>query len=43
MKKNLLLLVLLAACLTPAFAQPQFGEQPKLVVGVVVDQMRWDY
>ena len=24
-------------------ARPQFGEQPKLVVGIVVDQMRWDY
>ena len=24
-------------------AQSQFGEQPKLVVGIVVDQMRWDY
>ncbi len=43
MKKNLLLLVLLLGCLAPAFAQPQFGERPKLVVGVVVDQMRWDY
>ena len=25
------------------FAQAIFGEKPKLVVGVVVDQMRWDY
>ena len=24
-------------------AQPKFGERPKLVVGIVVDQMRWDY
>ncbi len=24
-------------------SRPQFGEQPKLVVGIVVDQMRWDY
>ncbi|MBQ9231269.1 MAG: alkaline phosphatase family protein [Prevotella sp.] len=23
--------------------RPQFGEKPKLVVGIVVDQMRWDY
>ena len=23
--------------------RPQFGERPKLVVGIVVDQMRWDY
>lgn len=26
-----------------ALAQTQFGEKPKLVVGIVVDQMRWDY
>ena len=24
-------------------AYPQFGERPRLVVGIVVDQMRWDY
>ena len=24
-------------------AQPQFNERPKLVVGIVVDQMRWEY
>ena len=24
-------------------AHPQFGERPRLVVGIVVDQMRWDY
>lgn len=23
--------------------RPSFGEKPKLVVGIVVDQMRWDY
>ena len=23
--------------------RPSFGERPKLVVGIVVDQMRWDY
>ena len=23
--------------------RPKFGERPKLVVGIVVDQMRWDY
>lgn len=23
--------------------KPEFGESPKLVVGIVVDQMRWDY
>ncbi len=27
----------------PSIAQAFFGEKPKLVVGVVVDQMRWDY
>lgn len=43
MKKKLMLFVLLLGCLTPVFAQPQFGERPKLVVGIVVDQMRWDY
>ncbi|MBQ8486422.1 MAG: alkaline phosphatase family protein [Prevotella sp.] len=42
-KNNILLLVVLLACLSPAVAQPKFGEQPKLVVGIVVDQMRWDY
>ena len=25
------------------WAQPAFNERPKLVVGIVVDQMRWDY
>lgn len=43
MKKKMMLLVLLLACLLPAAAQPKFGERPKLVVGIVVDQMRWDY
>ena len=27
----------------PAWAQTRFGEKPRLVVGIVVDQMRWDY
>lgn len=32
------------ACLSlSALAQAQFNEKPKLVVGIVVDQMRWDY
>ena len=31
------------ACTITTFAQAFFGEHPKLVVGVVVDQMRWDY
>ena len=33
-----------ALCLTvQLMARTEFGEQPKLVVGIVVDQMRWDY
>ena len=43
MKKILLLLVMIAAQTVALAAQPQFGQQPKLVVGIVVDQMRWDY
>lgn len=43
MKKALLILAFLPLWLTVLAAQPQFGEQPKLVVGIVVDQMRWDY
>ncbi len=42
--------LLLSICLVVAVIQvtagndrPQFGEKPKLVVGIVVDQMRWDY
>lgn len=40
MKKTLLLLFVLIAIVGGATAQP---ERPKLVVGLVVDQMRWDY
>ena len=39
MKKYLLFLALALSALAPAYAQPR----PKLVVGIVVDQMRWDY
>ena len=42
MKRTLFLITLCCLCLT-AMAQTQFGERPKLVVGIVVDQMRWDY
>ncbi len=42
MKKVLVLLILFCAVFQLS-AQPQFGERPKLVVGIVVDQMRWDY
>ena len=43
MKKIFSLLLLMACTVVQLQAQPQFGEKPKLVVGVVVDQMRWDY
>ena len=46
MKKLLLttMLVLAAAAMQAGSGdRPQFGERPKLVVGIVVDQMRWDY
>ena len=36
--------MLLTCCLAlTALAQAHFGERPRLVVGIVVDQMRWDY
>ena len=49
MKKTIVLLALLLSAALQMQAQstvsgrPQFGERPKLVVGIVVDQMRWDY
>ena len=47
MKKKLLLIVMLVMAAVVAHAaeqqRPAFGERPKLVVGIVVDQMRWDY
>lgn len=43
MKKPLFSLFILLSCLTAAHAQTAFGEKPRLVVGIVVDQMRWDY
>ena len=46
MKKSLFV-ILFALTVTTISAQssvrPQFGERPKLVVGIAVDQMRWDY
>ena len=43
MKKQLFLLIVLAcAFVTSVKAEFQL-ERPKLVVGIVVDQMRWDY
>ena len=41
--KKIFLLAALCCVSLAAMAQAQFGEKPKLVVGIVVDQMRWDY
>ena len=41
--KRLFFLLALQVCALTNFAQASFGERPKLVVGIVVDQMRWDY
>lgn len=42
--KRFFLVCLLVASLTVQLqAQPSFNSRPKLVVGIVVDQMRWDY
>ena len=43
MKRTLLSVCLAVACIMSMLAQAQFGERPHLVVGIVVDQMRWDY
>ena len=40
--RNIWILLLWTISLT-ATAETAFGEKPKLVVGIVVDQMRWDY
>ena len=40
MKKKFITFILLACC---CIASAQGVKRPKLVVGVVVDQMRWDY
>lgn len=42
MKKSLLSVMLLCVTLQ-VLAHTGFNERPKLVVGIVVDQMRWDY
>lgn len=34
---------MLMCCMAQVSAQKKFNERPKLVVGIVVDQMRWDY
>ena len=43
MKKVLLLIAMMMCVCQMAMAHTGFGERPKLVVGIVVDQMRWDY
>ena len=43
MRKQMLILALMVSSVLSVAAQSQFGERPKLVVGIVVDQMRWDY
>ena len=43
MRKAIVLLVLMACAWTQLQAQQKFNDRPKLVVGIVVDQMRWDY
>ncbi|MBR1548433.1 MAG: alkaline phosphatase family protein [Prevotella sp.] len=46
MKKAVFLFAMLLCSAIGASAQsgrPQFGERPRLVVGIVVDQMCWDY
>ena len=37
------MLLLLLCCAIGIQAETRFNERPKLVVGIVVDQMRWDY
>lgn len=41
--KKLLLLCAVLCCAVRGAAEPRYNERPKLVVGIVVDQMRWDY
>lgn len=41
--KKIFVLLTLCLCTISIEAQTQFNEKPKLVVGIVVDQMRWDY
>ena len=41
--KKLLFLFSLCCFTLQLAAQTHFGEKPKLIVGIVVDQMRWDY
>ncbi|MGI8598859.1 MAG: alkaline phosphatase PafA [Chitinophagaceae bacterium] len=43
MKKKIFLLTIIIFCFSELFSQKQTLSRPKLVVGIVVDQMRWDY
>ena len=43
MKKVFVILALMMCCVSNVSAQEKFNDRPKLVVGIVVDQMRWDY
>ncbi|MBQ0048550.1 MAG: alkaline phosphatase family protein [Prevotellaceae bacterium] len=43
MKKIFAALLVSLVCVCTIFAQPELQQRPKLVVGIVVDQMRWDY
>src|SRR5690606_25448337 len=46
MKRNTYLLALVALFIGSSFSPPTLSEKlprPKLVVGIMVDQMRWDY
>ncbi len=43
MRKILFIFVMTLCVCHTALAHTDFGERPKLVVGIVVDQMRWDY
>lgn len=41
--RNILFTLALAFISVATFAQREMGDAPKLVVGIMVDQMRWDY
>ena len=41
MRKSFLLLLLFVCGATQIWAGTKMNERPKLVVGIVVDQMRW--
>lgn len=42
--KKIVLFILLASCtMVQTWGRSKMNERPKLVVGIVVDQMRWDY